>query len=148
MTVPARTVSPARAMAVTAGLSATGAMLGAAAGATALGIVLALSDGVHALRELSILAIPGVLGGALGAVCAPLAGWLLLRHIPLGRAFRGLTIGTILGGVAGWFLLPNLGGHTDALAAVDLIGRPIFGATLGFLSAALLMRFRHRRQTA
>jgi len=148
MTVPARTVSPARALAVTAGLSAAGAAFGAAAGATALGIVLALSDGWHALRELSVLAVPGVLGGAIGAVCAPLAGWLLLRRIPLGKAFFGLTCGTILGGVVGWYLVPQVNGHTDALSIFNLIVRPVLGATIGFLSAALFMRFRHRGQTA
>ena len=148
MTVPARTVSPARAVAVTAGLSAAGAMFGAAAGATALGIVLALSDGFHALRELAVLAVPGVLGGVIGAICAPLAGWLLLRRIPLGRAFLGLTVGTVVGGVVGWYLVPQVNGHTDALSIFNLIIRPVLGATLGFLSAAFLMRFRHRRQTA
>lgn len=145
MTVPARTVSPARVVAVTAGLSAAGAAFGAAAGATALGIVLALSDGFHALGELGILAIPGALGGALGAVCAPLAGWLLLRRIPLGKAFLGLTIGTILGGIAGWYLLPHL---SDRWGVANLLVRPIFGAAFGFLSAALLMRFRRRPATA
>jgi len=148
MTIPARTVSPARAVAVTAGLSAAGAAFGAAAGATALGIVLALSDGLHVLGDLGVLAIPGVLGGAIGAVCAPLAGWLLLRRIPLGKAFLGLTIGTVLGGVVGWYLVPEVNGHTDAFSIFNLIVRPVLGAALGFLSAALLMRVRHRRPAA
>ena len=98
---------------------------------------------MHALSELGILAIPGVLGGALGAVCAPLAGWLLLRRIPLGKAFLGLTIGTVLGGVAGWFLLPSFDHSGWSLA--NLVVRPIFGAAFGFLSMGILMRIRHPR---
>jgi len=70
----------------------------------------------------------------LGAGCAPLAGWLLLRRVPLGRAFGGLTVGAIIGGVVGWFL-PSFA-HGDGI---------LITAALGFLCAAVLMRIRHAR---
>jgi hypothetical protein len=133
MTVPARSVSPPRVVAVTAGLSVAGGAFGAAAGATALGIVLAASGDLRSLSDLFILGIPASIGAGLGAVCAPIAGWLLLRHIPLGRAFVGLTLGTVLGGVAGWYL------------GDDPFIRPVILAAIGFLCSAVLMRVLHRR---
>ncbi|HEX2202154.1 MAG TPA: hypothetical protein VHG91_02595, partial [Longimicrobium sp.] len=41
----------------------------------------------------------GVTGGAiLGAVLGPPTAWLLLRHVPLGRAVLIPTVGTLVGG--------------------------------------------------
>lgn len=130
--------SPARVIGVTAGLAATGAVLGGGAGALALGIVLVLSTPAPGLWDLFDLLVPGFIGAFLGFFAAPLAGWLLLRHVPLGRAFGGLVLGTVVGGLAGWFMPGN----------DDLMTQPIVTAGAGFLIAALLMRLTWReRQT-
>ena len=129
---------PARVALVTAGLAVTGAVLGAIAGALALGIAIASSWGSVGLSELVMLVMPAFIGGFIGFFAAPLAGWLLLRNVPLGRAFGGLVLGTVVGGLAGWFMPGN----------DDLMTQPIVMAGAGFLIAALVMRLRWReRQT-
>ncbi len=129
---------PRRVITVTLGLSAAGAVFGSIAGATALGIALIVSDGLAAFKVLGVLAVPAVIGAGLGALCAPLAGWLLLRHVPLGRAFGGLILGTIVGGLIGWFLPVSF----------NPITQPIVAAAAGFLGAAVLLRFKHARDGA
>ena len=135
--------SPRRIVAVTLGLSAAGAVFGGLAGSASLGVALVLSEGVAGFKGLRVLAIPGVIGAVLGSVCAPLAGWLLLRRVPLGRAFAGLTVGTIVGGLAGWFFpawfLP---------ATFDPVTQPIVAAGAGFLGATVLLRVQHARKDA
>lgn len=135
VTVAITRYSPARVTGVTLGLSAAGAALGGVAGATALGVALLVSDGLGVLKDLGILLIPGVIGAMLGAVCAPLAGWLLLRRVPLGRAFGGLTLGTIVGGLIGWFVPFSF----------NVFVQPIVTAAAGFLAAAVLLRIKHSR---
>ena len=130
-----RGISPLRAVVVTGGLAVAGGLFGAVAGAAALGAGLLVTDGLEWLRSLSILLIPAMFGGALGSVCAPIAGWLLLREVPLGRAFTGLTIGTVVGGLLGWVVAGPL-------------NAPILTAAAGFLSGAVLMRIRQRRSSA
>jgi hypothetical protein len=58
--------------------------------------------------------------------------------VPLGRAFSGLTVGTVLGGVLGWFLP----------LADNRITSSIVVAALGFLLAAIVLRARHRTPTS
>ncbi len=129
--MPAPPVSPARVAAVTAGLAVTGAVLGGGAGALALGIVFALSWGFSDFR---LLFLPAFIGAFIGFFAAPLAGWLLLQRVPLGRAFGGLVLGTVLGGLAGWFLPGN----------DDLMTQPILTAGAGFLITALVLRLTDR----
>ena len=124
--------SPRRVMAVTVGLSASGAVFGGIAGvamtaAMALGI-----PGFWTARE--VLAM-GIVGATLGVVCAPIAGWLLLRRVPLGKAFVRLTIGTVVGGVIGWYLP-----WSNALGPFY---QSLITAGMGFLAAALVLRFTH-----
>lgn len=126
---------PARVALVLAGLAVTGAVLGAIAGAVALGIAITTSWAPVGLSELVIVVMPAFIGGVIGFFAAPLAGWLLLRHVPLGRAFGGLVLGTVAGALAGWFLPGN----------DDLMTQPTVTAGAGFLIAALLMRLTWRR---
>ena len=74
--------SPARVLAVTLGLSGAGALVGGVAGAVALGIGLLFTIGLKTFSELAVLFLPATIGALLGAICAPLAGWLLLRRVP------------------------------------------------------------------
>ena len=129
--VEGRTTSPARAVAVTAGLSVFGSIVGAGAGATAL-LISALLDGHVAFSDLVVLGVPAVIGAVLGSVLTPIAGWMLLRRVPLGRAFAGLAAGTIGGGVLGWLFLAR---HTDPIMG------PVGAAVVGFLVAAVAMRY-------
>lgn len=127
---------PARVALVIAGLAVTGAVLGGIAGALALGIAIASSWAPVGVSELVILVMPAFIGGFIGFFAAPLAGWLLLRHVPLGRAFGGLVLGTVAGALAGWFLPGN----------DDLMTQPTVTAGAGFLIAALVMRLTWREQ--
>ena len=131
-TVPAlRRADPGRVVLVTAGLSLAGCAFGGFAGAAAFNLVIISQSGFH-LGDLAISIIPGVIGAGLGAVLAPMAGWALLRRVPLGRAFMGLTLGTILGGIAGFVTHDVLGGFFI---------QPILAASAGFCCAAVALRF-------
>src|SRR5688500_16738356 len=95
-----------RIIAVTLGLSVAGAVLGAVAGAMAFALSLAIGGSSDLLfgEPLKLLTIPAVLGGVVGALLAPAMAWLLLRHVPLGKALAWSTVGTVAGGVLGWRL--------------------------------------------
>ena len=108
---------------VTAGLALTGAVLGGIAGALTFGIALAISLA-------PLLAVAAMIGGTIGFVATPVVGWLLLRRVPLGRAFRALVTGTVVGGLVGW-LLP---GYDYTMV------QPVATAVVGFLTAALIAR--------
>ena len=60
----------------------------------------------------------------------PLAGWLLMRRVPLGRAVLWTIVGTILGGLVGWFT--PLGS--------DAVYRSLLSGLAGFALAVLLLR--------
>jgi hypothetical protein len=137
-----RVISPARVVTVTTGLSVFGAIVGAAAGATSMFIGTLLS-GQLMLDELFVLGIPAVVGAALGAVLTPIAGWMLLRRVPLGRAFAGLALGTIAGGALGWSLLARpLSPHVDPIIVA------VGSAVVGFLVAAVAMRYSKKARLA
>lgn len=120
-----------------------GAAFGCIAGAVTLGTVLVLSTGPAFIQEPRVLLAGAAMGAVLGAGCAPLAGWLVLRHVPLGPAFGGLTLGTIVGGVVGWFI-PTLGWLIPT--SMDKSSRSLLAGALGFLCAAVVLRIRHARQ--
>ena len=128
--------SPAR---LTIGLSATGAVFGAGAGVIALAVASAFTPGLEFFGGFrGLAAIPLVIGAVLGAICAPLAGWIALRHVPLGPMFLGLSLGTVLGGVAGWF----------APEFANPLVQPVVVAAGGFLAAAVALRLWFRRRAA
>lgn len=67
----------------------------------------------------------GGFGALVGVVAAPATGFLLFRHVPLGRAMAVTAAGTIAGAAIGF-------------AAA---GMPVIGGCAGFLVAAVLLRF-------
>jgi drug/metabolite transporter superfamily protein YnfA len=81
-------------------------------------------------RHLDVLAFVAGFGAVCGIIAAPAGGWLLLRHVPLGRAMLWSVLGTVVGAVVAW---------TVPLGR-DQIGRAVLGAVLGFIIAALLVR--------
>jgi hypothetical protein len=91
-----------RIAAVTAGLMVAGGVFGTLAGIVVL-IAWARIIGEPLMVTLgnlgAVLQVAMVFGGVLGAVLGPIAAWLLMRHVPLGLAVGGTTLGTLAGGV-------------------------------------------------
>jgi hypothetical protein len=121
-------------LAVTAGLSLAGAVLGAIASTIALFLATVITDGVPGALQLDVLGFAAAFGAVCGAVAAPAGGWLLLRRVPLGRAMAWTVIGTVLGAVVLWVV--PLG--------YNRIERGILGALAGFLAAAVALRWTTR----
>lgn len=122
----------ARIAAVTVGLAATGALVGAAAGAAMCVLLLLLSGEPSKLwvaRDL--LAFAASFGARAGAVLGPVAAWLLMRHVPLGLAVGGTALGTLAGGALGLLV-----GPVESIPA----------GVLGFCAAAVSLRARTPRQ--
>ena len=121
-----------RIVGVTLGLVGAGLIFGALAGGAAFAAVTALAG-----EKLSgeAFAIGAFFGAPLGAVTAPLLSWLLLRHVPIGRMFMVCSIGTAIGGIAGWF----------ATTTGDIVLNSLGGAFLGCVMAALVLRLRLQR---
>lgn len=125
--------SPARVLAVTAGLAAGGALFGALAGAAAISILLAIVGFWGDDQATDFILLAARLGAGLGAVLLPIAGWLLMRRVPLWRALIGTIVGTMVGGILGTvFLTFILGPITGS----------VVGAILGFLWATISLRRR------
>jgi hypothetical protein len=124
-TVPASGPSPrvAGALARVAALGATG---GFVLGSLILGLLQHSAPGGWSWVDVPFsMMFGGTFGALVGAVGAPLMGWLFFRHVPLGRAMLVTGAGTVAGAGIG-------------LAAA---GRPLIGGCLGFLAAAVLLRF-------
>src|SRR5215208_4136115 len=130
-----------RILAVIAGLLAVGAAAGALTGAAVASLIVLVGDGPRHAFEPLVLGIGAAYGAPLGALLLPLSGWLLMRHVPLGRALLGTVVGTVVGGLAGWF----------APVGVDEVFRSLIGAMAGFALAVLVLRrsaARARREAA
>lgn len=125
-----------RIAAVTAGLVIAGGVFGTIAGMIVL-IAWVMADPgpfSFSLAELKITLLLGVVfGGALGAVLGPIAAWLLMRHVPLGLAVGGTTLGTLAGGGA-------------ALAATGDPGAAMLYGMAGFGISAIGLRLRVPRR--
>jgi len=119
-----------RILAVTAGLVAFGAVAGAIAGALVALLAIALSLGPLEALDLDLIGFGATLGAPLGAVLLPAAGWLLMRRVPLGRAMLWTTVGTIGGGLVGWF----------TPFRVDEFYRTLVCGFLGFIIAVITLR--------
>ena len=130
-----------RVIAVTAGLSAAGLVVGAAVGAIVGGAFIALTlltAKGGAWNVGATLAASAMYGGALGMVLGPIAAWLLMRHVPIGRALGETALGTAIGSFLGillvWFpvlLIPF---------------PPLTLALAGFAAAAVRLRVMHRKK--
>ena len=123
---------PGRIVVVTIGLLGAGIVFGAVAGGTAFAFV-GLLGGERISTEL--FGIGAVFGAPLGAVTAPLLAWLLLRSVPLGRMFLVCSVGTAIGGVAGWFA---------TTAGGDIILNSLGGAFIGCVICAIALWHRAR----
>ena len=117
-------------LAITTGLFVFGAVAGGLAGAVVAVLVILITEGPREAFDLELVQVGLLFGAPLGAVLLPLAGWLLMRRVPLGRAALWTMVGTILGGLVGWFT--PLG--------MDAVNRSLLSGLAGFALAVLLLR--------
>ena len=129
---------PVRVVVVTAGLALAGAVVGAFSAVIALATVIFLRGDVAHAYVLLQLEIAGGAGATLGMISAPVVVWGMLRRVPLGRVFLRLTLGTVLGGVLGWF----------AFSSLDMILGPTIAAFVGFMASAVALSFREQHTRA
>ena len=129
-------------MLVTAGLSATGGLVGAGCAVAALSTIAIISGNASVLTADGPPPLVGVVaafGACCGMVGGPLLGWGLLRRVPLGRAILWTALGTTVGAISG-----------ELLRSVDLMPPTIpgvlAGAVLGFVGAGVVLRARTGRR--
>lgn len=124
--------SPARILAVAAGLMVAGALFGAIAGVVGAAIAVSVTMGLSGAPY--VLGMAAILGAVIGAPLLPATSFLLLRRVPLGMSFVGTTVGTTLGGIAGW------------IAAWSVEANPILwptaAAMIGFFLSVVFLRMR------
>ena len=125
----ARRVIPSRVALVALGLIPAGAVAGALAGALGAMIWVTAAEGLHAAPIPLLLGVAGILGAILGAVILPVAGFTLLRYVPLGRALAETIVATALGGaigvqlLGGWWLAGPLAGFGVAATRLWALAR-------------------------
>jgi len=125
-----------RIVALTAGLTITGAMAGGIAGGTALTICFLVTpphNPFSVAGVLSVFLLGGLFGAPLGGVTAPILAWLLMRHVPLGKMFLVCSVGTAIGGIVGWFV---------TTAGGNIMLNPLVSAFVGCVIAAIALRSR------
>ncbi len=115
-----------RMAALTTGLAVAGGIAGSVT-SVAMMLALMVNMGEFPPMGIFLLGAGGVVGGIMGAVLGPPAAWLLLRHVPLGRAIGGTAVGTFLSSVL-WLMV---------------IGESAFplGALAGFILSAVAVRY-------
>jgi hypothetical protein len=124
-----RRVIPSRVALVALGLIPAGAAAGGLAGALGAMIWLTAAEGLHAAPIPLFLGVAGIFGGMLGAVILPVAGFTLLRYVPLGRALAETIVATALGGAIGvqllgaWWLAGPLAGFGVAATRLWALAR-------------------------
>lgn len=140
-----RSASPgmrvARITAVTAGLAAAGAFVGAVLGVlVAAAWLMSAGHLLAVLLNLDAVLFFGAYVAAAGATLGPPAAWLLMRHVPLWKAIGGTALGTLAGALLGIVVDGRMGLAASFLA----IGA---GTSLGFSAAALLLWLESARKS-
>jgi len=126
-----------RIIAVTLGLVAAGAIVGAA---SAIGIVVAVvgpNNPADVLRPSSsaLLATIAAFGALAGGLIAPTILWGLLRRVALGRALAWIAAAAVVGGALGERVHP-LNPYVREVPAV------LIGSLTGVVMASLMLRLR------
>jgi hypothetical protein len=123
-------MSARRVLVVTLILVVMGALSGAILGAV-LGFVVGTVRYALAVEGTAgFVGAYSALGAALGGGLAPVTGWLLLRHVPLGRAMGITLLGTMTGATIGVFLLHDIWW--------------LWAALIGYALAAIYLRLTTR----
>lgn len=128
-------LSAGRIVVLTIAFVAAGIAVGAVAGVAALATVSLMSGDLFAFHKPALFPIAATLGALIGAVCGPVAGWLVHGRVPPGRAVVAVALGTIAGGVVGWYIPPLR--DSDGL---------LIPPALGFVGVALLLRISNGRR--
>lgn len=127
-----------RIAAITAGLMVAGAVFGTMAGIAVLMAWSLLDGDVIKFKPADLglmLQISMFFGGGLGAVLGPFSAWVLMRHVPLGIAVGGTTLGTLASGGLG------------LLVTGDPVFAMLYGI-MGFGISALALRRRYPSRAA
>jgi hypothetical protein len=126
------------ALRVTLGLAVAGAIFGTLAGLAIAGVVILM---LPATPPSMFVGIAALVGAGVGAVLFPTTGWMVMRHVPIGRALLGTFVGTVIGGVAGSaaFFYGKAPIHP-----VLMIGA---SALTGFVASVVLLRITAKRAT-
>ena len=118
---------------ISAVVAAIGSIVGALVGASVQLIIVLVQGGSLSSSTRPLLQAAGF-GALVGAVFAPAASWLLLRHVPLWRAITETAAGTLVGALVAMWAAPAF---------------VIPAAGVGFLLAAARLRiFTSRKSTA
>jgi hypothetical protein len=126
---------------ITLSIAAIGAVIGGVLGAALLA-VWGLRLGVQGSAFVARAGFGAGVGAGLGAVLAPITAWAFLRRVPLGRALVQTSLGTTLGAAVGLVV------GTFGLAPRTSLPAGLVGALLGFLVAAIHLRFSKRTRSA
>lgn len=130
---------PARIVLITLALALSGSLAGAVCGILAL-FPLLISQWLSPRSELGLAVFSEIApwaaaaGAVLGALCAPLLAWTLLRHVSLWRVFLWAISGTVLGALTGWAVVSN-----PVLPGVPAI---LVGALFGTIASCIALRMR------
>ena len=122
-----------RTIKVVAGVIVTSTVVGALAGMATAALVGFALGARSDLLDPQIYAFAGSLGAGCGAILGPAFAFGFLRRVPLGRLFGETGAATVVGAIAGFFLLPS--GITVTVGA----------GAVGFAAAAARLAWRYRR---
>jgi hypothetical protein len=122
---------------VTLGLAVAGAIFGSLSGIAIAAVVMVI---VKFILPSFFFGIAAAVGAGAGAVLFPATGWMVMRHVPIGRALLGTFVGTVIGGVGGALVaFPDVRIHP-----VLAIGA---GAVAGFVASVVLLRITAKRSS-
>jgi len=123
-----RRITLSRALGATVALGVVGAGVGASIGAGMLVAISFATAGPDDFPYLFVYPFARDIGAGLGVIALPYAAWSLPR-VSIGRILATTTIGTIIGGAAGFVW-------------IDLLGA-MLGAIIGFGCAASWLGIRY-----
>lgn len=138
-----RQLSLARRIGITLGLSVYGGLAGAVAGGTCVIAGACVMFGApDSLGDVAFMFLMGAMFGApAGATLLPIAAWTIMRRVPFGVAFLGTATATALGGILGWFFVP------ESLSTNFVVRSIATGAVAFGVASSLLWWYYGRRTT-
>ncbi len=110
----------ARIVAATGVLVVAGAVAGALVGLATVGTWLLMYGNLSLRGTRPWLVEAAIYGGVGGALFGPPAAWLLMRHVPLGRAIGGTAAATYVAALLGLFFAGPYGVFHAGLAGFGL----------------------------
>ena len=122
-----------RTLKVVAGVIVTSTAVGALAGMATVALLALAFGATSELLDARIYVFAGSIGAGCGAILGPAFAFGFLRRVPLGRLFAETGAATVVGAIAGLFLLPP--------GIVATVG----AGAVGFAAAAARLAWRYRR---